>query len=176
LTAVDTIGLEMAETMTTRGLQVTLVEQLPQLLTRTLDPELAIHVEAELREHGVQVHTSTAIRAVEHMDGRVRARGEKQSWTCDLLLVLTGVQPDSDLAAKAGIRLGIRDAIAVDQRMRTNVGNVWAAGDCAETYHRLLAANTYLPLGTTAHKQGRVAAKNALGRSSCSPDRWAPRS
>jgi NADPH-dependent 2,4-dienoyl-CoA reductase/sulfur reductase-like enzyme len=138
------IGLEMAEALTTRGLQVTLVEQLPQLLPRTLDPELATHVEKELRDHGVHVHTSTTIRAVEQLNGRLSARGEKQSWTSDVLLVVTGVQPDSDLAGKAGIRLGIRDAIAVDQRMHTNADNVWAAGDCAETYHRLLATNTYL--------------------------------
>jgi NADPH-dependent 2,4-dienoyl-CoA reductase/sulfur reductase-like enzyme len=158
------IGVEMAEALTTRGLQVTLLEQLPQLLARTLDPELAAGVEAELGHHGVQVRTSTAVQAVERRDGLLRAHGQDGgSWTCDLLLVVTGVTPDSDLAAKAGIRLGVRDAIAVDQRMRTGVPDIWAAGDCAETYHRLLATKTYLPLGTTAHKQGRVAGENALG-------------
>jgi NADPH-dependent 2,4-dienoyl-CoA reductase/sulfur reductase-like enzyme len=158
------IGVEMAEALMTRGLRVTLLEQLPQLLPRTLDPQLAADVEAELRHHGLQVQTSTAVRGVEQLDGRLQAHGEgDKCWTCDLVLVVTGVKPDSDLAVKAGARVGIHDAIAVDQRMCTSIDNVWAAGDCAETYHRLLATNTYLPLGTTAHKQGRVAGENAVG-------------
>jgi NADPH-dependent 2,4-dienoyl-CoA reductase/sulfur reductase-like enzyme len=81
----------------------------------------------------------------------------------DLLLIVAGVRPDSDLAATAGVHLGVREAIAVDRRMRTSIPDVWAAGDCVETYHRLLARNTYLPLGTSAHKQGRIAGENALG-------------
>jgi NADPH-dependent 2,4-dienoyl-CoA reductase/sulfur reductase-like enzyme len=158
------IGLEMAEALVTRGLRLTLLEQLPQLLPRTLDPQLATHVEAELGHNGVRVQTSTAVRSIEQLNSRLQAHGEGgRSWICDLVLVVTGVKPDSDLAAKAGARVGIRDAIAVDQRMRTSIDDVWAAGDCAETYHRLLATNTYLPLGTPAHKQGRVAGENALG-------------
>jgi NADPH-dependent 2,4-dienoyl-CoA reductase/sulfur reductase-like enzyme len=130
-----------------------------------LTPNWRRTLEAELRHRGVRVHTSTAVRGIERLDGRLGAHTQDaESCLCDLLLVVTGVQPDSDLAAKAGIRLGFRDAIAVDQRMRTSAPGVWAAGDCAETYHRLLASNTYLPLGTTAHKQGRVAGENAIGR------------
>jgi len=95
------IGLEMAEALTARGLRVSLLEQLPQLLARTLDPELARHVEAELHRHGVRVHTSTAVRGVERLDGRLCAHGrDGESWTCDLLLVVTGVRPDSDLARR----------------------------------------------------------------------------
>jgi NADPH-dependent 2,4-dienoyl-CoA reductase/sulfur reductase-like enzyme len=158
------LGLEMAEALTIRGLHVTVLEQLPQLLARTLDPQLATHVEAELRHHGVQVHTLTAVRAVEQLDGRLRVHADHANpQACDLLLVVAGVRPDSALAAAAGIQLGTQGAIAVDRRTRTNVPHVWAAGDCVETYHRLLARNTYLPLGTTAHKQGRVAGENALG-------------
>ncbi len=74
----------------------------------------------------------------------------------------SGVRPDTELAASAGAALGQRGAIAVDRRMRTNLPHVFAAGDCVVTHHRLLGA-TYLPLGTTAHKQGRVAGENALG-------------
>ena len=80
----------------------------------------------------------------------------------DLVLVVVGVRPDTGLAAAAGATLGVRGAIAVDRRMQTGLPDVLAAGDCVVTHHRLLG-ETYLPLGTTAHKQGRVAGENALG-------------
>jgi len=80
----------------------------------------------------------------------------------DLVLVVTGVRPDTSLAAAAGARLGTAGAITVDRHMRTGLPDVLAAGDCVATYHRLLG-DTYLPLGTTAHKQGRIAGENALG-------------
>ena len=79
-----------------------------------------------------------------------------------MVLVVVGVRPDTELAASAGAALGQRGAIAVDRHMRTNLPHVFAAGDCVVTHHRLLG-ETYLPLGTTAHKQGRVAGENALG-------------
>lgn len=77
--------------------------------------------------------------------------------------MVVGVRPDTTLARAAGVGLGVRGAIAVDRRMRTNVPDVYAAGDCVHTYHRLLDTNAYLPLGTTAHKQGRIAGENAAG-------------
>ncbi len=80
----------------------------------------------------------------------------------DLVLVVVGVRPDSDLAAEAGATLGAKGAIAVDRQMRTSLPDVFAAGDCVVTHHRLLG-ESYLPLGTTAHKQGRIAGENALG-------------
>jgi hypothetical protein len=79
------------------------------------------------------------------------------------VLVAAGVKPTTELAASAGADLGAHGAIRVDRRMATSVPNVWAAGDCVETWHRVLQRPTYLPLGTTAHKQGRVAGENAVG-------------
>ena len=79
-----------------------------------------------------------------------------------MVLVVVGVRPETTLAADAGAALGVKGAIAVDPGMRTNLPDVFAAGDCVITHHRLLGV-TYLPLGTTAHKQGRVAGENALG-------------
>jgi NADPH-dependent 2,4-dienoyl-CoA reductase/sulfur reductase-like enzyme len=78
------------------------------------------------------------------------------------VLAVVGVRPETTLAAEAGAVLGVKGAIEVDPGMRTNLPDVFAAGDCVITHHRLLGA-TYLPLGTTAHKQGRVAGENALG-------------
>jgi NADPH-dependent 2,4-dienoyl-CoA reductase/sulfur reductase-like enzyme len=164
------IGLEMADALTTRGLAVTQLEQLPEVLP-TVDPELGAHVRDQLTSHGVEVLTGTTVQRVSAADpgprGRIRvdaiaADGAAVTRRADLVLVVAGVRPDTGLAAGAGATLGIRGAIAVDREMRTGLPDVYAAGDCVVTYHRLLG-QTYLPLGTTAHKQGRVAGENALG-------------
>jgi NADPH-dependent 2,4-dienoyl-CoA reductase/sulfur reductase-like enzyme len=166
------IGLEMADALTTRGLAVTQLEQLPEVLP-TVDPELGSHVHAQLAGHGVEVLTGTAVRQISRaapgQAGRLRvdaaaADGTAVTRLADLVLVVVGVRPDTALAAEAGATLGIRGAIAVDRGMRTGLPAIFAAGDCVVTHHRLLG-ETYLPLGTTAHKQGRVAGENALGGS-----------
>ena len=164
------IGLEMAEALVARGLAVTQMEQLPEVLP-TVDPELGALVHAELADHGVEVLTGTTVRSVTRAPGgesgrlRVEATttdGQDVARAVDMVLVVVGVRPDTELAASAGAALGQRGAIAVDRHMRTNLPHVFAAGDCVVTHHRLLGT-TYLPLGTTAHKQGRVAGENALG-------------
>ena len=92
------------------------------------------------------------------------------------MLVVVGVRPDTGLAAAAGARLGPRGTIGVDRQMRTSLPDVFAAGDCVTTYHRLLG-DTYLPLGTTAHKQGRVApGRTPWAGAGSSPAASAPRS
>ena len=165
------IGLEMADALTFRGLQVTQMEQLPEVLP-TVDPELGALVHAELTASGVQVLTGTTVQAISKASpggsGRLEvqataADGSAVTRAADMVLVVVGVRPETTLAAEAGAELGVRGAIAVDPGMRTNLPDVLAAGDCVITHHRLLGV-TYLPLGTTAHKQGRTAGENALGR------------
>jgi NADPH-dependent 2,4-dienoyl-CoA reductase/sulfur reductase-like enzyme len=164
------IGLEMADALTIRGLQVTQMEQLPEVLP-TVDPPLGAHVHNELADHGVEVLTGTTVRqiscATSDQAGRLHVQATAADGTAvtrqaDMVLVVVGVRPETTLAAEAGATLGVRGAIAVDTGMRTNLPDVFAAGDCVITHHRLLG-QTYLPLGTTAHKQGRVAGENALG-------------
>jgi NADPH-dependent 2,4-dienoyl-CoA reductase/sulfur reductase-like enzyme len=164
------IGLEMAEALTARGLAVTQLEQLPEVLP-TVDPSLGALVHAQLAARDVDVLTGTTVRRISRAPagqaGRLRvdatsADGSPVIRLADLVLVVAGVRPDTALAADGGAALGTRGAIAVDRAMRTSLPGVLAAGDCVTTYHRLLG-DTYLPLGTTAHKQGRVAGENALG-------------
>ena len=164
------IGLEMAEGLAARGLSVTQFEQFPEVLP-TVDPSLGALVNAELSAHGTEVRTNTTVkriaRAPRGSDGRfqidaVGPSGTELSTLADMVLVVVGVRPDTELAVAAGAELGVGGAIAVDRGMRTKLERVFAAGDCAVTHHRLLGL-TYLPLGTTAHKQGRVAGENAIG-------------
>jgi NADPH-dependent 2,4-dienoyl-CoA reductase/sulfur reductase-like enzyme len=164
------IGLEMAEALVARGMTVGQMEQLPEVLP-TVDPEIGSLVHAQLAEHGVEVLTGTTVRSISRATGGEQGRllvqastaeGQDVDRAVDMVLVVVGVRPDTDLAGSAGAALGPRGAIAVDRHMRTNLPHVFAAGDCVVTHHRLLGT-TYLPLGTTAHKQGRVAGENALG-------------
>ena len=164
------IGLEMAEALVARGLAVAQMEQLPEVLP-TVDPGLGALVHAQLADHGVEVLTGTTVRSITRGPTGERGRLRVQATTADshdvvrtvdMVLVVVGVRPDTELATSAGATLGHRGAIAVDRHMRTNLPHVFAAGDCVVTHHRLLGTS-YLPLGTTAHKQGRVAGENALG-------------
>ena len=164
------VGLEMAEALTSRGLAVTQVEQLPEVLP-TVDPELGALVHAELHRHDTNVLCNTRVDAIDKAVERsthpleVHATGPDEQplrLPADVVLVSVGVRPDTELAAAAGAELGVKGAIAVNRQMRTNLPDVLAAGDCVTTHHRLLGT-TYLPLGTTAHKQGRIAGENALG-------------
>ncbi len=164
------VGLEMAEALSERGLAVTQLERLPEVLP-TVDAGLGALVRAQLEGHNVTVHTGTDVMAVTRAAAGATERlrvdavtsgGEPVTVHAGLVLVVTGVRPEAGLAASAGASLGPRGAIRVDKAMRTGLPGVYAAGDCVITHHRLLG-ETYLPLGTTAHKQGRVAGENAAG-------------
>jgi NADPH-dependent 2,4-dienoyl-CoA reductase/sulfur reductase-like enzyme len=157
------IGLEMAEALTSRGLAVTMVEQAPAVMP-TVDPELGELLGQALGRHGVRVVNDVAVKALHQQDRGLVVAGEPD-FTCatDLVLVVVGVRPDTDLAVAAGVQTGVRGALQVDRQMRTNLSDILAAGDCVETWHRLLQKPSYLPLGTTAHKQGRVAGETAVG-------------
>lgn len=157
------IGLEMADALRHRGLGVTVVEQAPSVLP-TVDPELGTRLGQHVIEHGVDVRTGVRIRHIEGRGSGLRVLGDPDFvQEVGMVLVVVGVQPVTALANEAGLALGMKGAIPVSRAMATALPNIYAAGDCVETYHRLLAAPTYLPLGTTAHKQGRVAGENAAG-------------
>ncbi len=155
------IGMEMADALTLRGLAVTVVEFFDTVLT-TFDDVLGREVAAELHRHGVNVVTGTAIEAIRRVDEGQRISGSAGfDLRADMVLVSVGAKPCVDLAVNAGISTGFKGAIQVNSRMQTNLSDIYAAGDCVVTRHRLIHDDVYLPLGTTAHKQGRVAGENA---------------
>ncbi len=157
------INMELADGLTRRGLKVTVLEFLPQVLS-TVDPELGDLVAGELQKHGVEVVTNDKALGVTSEEGRLCvATSGGRSLTGDLVIVCTGARPATGLAESAGLALGAGGAIRVNAKMETSHPAIYAAGDCAETRHRLLKENTYLPLGSTSHKQGRIAGENSLG-------------
>ncbi|MFN2217915.1 MAG: FAD-dependent oxidoreductase [Anaerolineae bacterium] len=157
------IGLEMVDAFAHLGMSVTVVEYMPSLMP-TVDPSLGRVIGAEVERHGVEVVTGVGIEQIERVGDLLAVRGTGGFQArANLVLVAVGVRPVSGLAAAAGAQRGIRGALRVNQQMETGVAGVYAAGDCIETWHRLLERYVYLPLGTTAHKQGRVAGENAAG-------------
>ncbi len=156
------IGLEMAEALAAHGMQLTLIERLSQVLPG-FDSELAAQVEAELRKHQVDVRLGQTVQAIGG-DERVReVLVDGQSIPAEIVILAVGVRPGVALARSAGIALGTTGAVAVDDHQRTNVPHVWAAGDVAEAFHRVTGKPVWVPLGTTANKQGRVAGENLAG-------------
>lgn len=161
------IGLEMADALTKRGIRVTLLSRTATVLP-TIDASFGEIVAKCLREHGVTVQTSAS---ASHIEAAAPGSGALLSVTdsegvrhaADLVLLAVGVRPASDLARVAGALRGVNGALTVTRQMRTNLPDVFAAGDCVETYHRLLDKSVYISLGTIAHKQGRVAGENAVG-------------
>jgi NADPH-dependent 2,4-dienoyl-CoA reductase/sulfur reductase-like enzyme len=159
------VGLEMAEALVTRGLDVSLVEMMPQVMN-TLDRDMGELVSDAVRAFGVHLFLEEALTGFEVTDGRVRAVvTDRQTLLADLVILGIGVRPNSTLAAQAGLALGARDAIHVDRRMQTLVDGVWAAGDCAESMHLVSQRPTFLPLGTVARKHGRVVGINIAAQS-----------
>ncbi|MGS2642272.1 FAD-dependent oxidoreductase [Streptosporangium sp. G12] len=157
------IGLEMAEAMVRRGLEVSLVDAAEQPMG-TLDPDMGALVADALRDLGVKVHLGERIEGFEESGGRVTAaRTENRTLPADLVVLGLGTRPNSALAEAAGIPVGETSGIVTDRRMRTPVEGVWAAGDCVENFHRVSRRPVAIALGTHANKQGRVAGINIGG-------------
>lgn len=189
------IGLELAESLSARGLSVTVIEKLPVLMP-SFDADMSTHFLAELDRQGVQTRLGETVSAFEsdaplgEIVERITAKLEAQNihvkpeealealdgyrrvreviaggtrYPAEIVLLCAGIKPNVSLAQQAGIEIGPTGAIAVDPYQQTNLANIWAAGDVAECRHLLTGKPLYLPLGTLANKQGRVAGANAAG-------------
>jgi len=157
------IGMEMADAFSFRGMNVSVIEYADTVLT-TLDPELGRRVEETLKHHGVNVITKTPVNAIEQDGSRLRVLGESGFHAdAEMVLVAAGARPNVGLAASAGVNIGNFGAICINSKMETNEADIYAAGDCVETWHQMLGKYVYMPLGSAAHKQGRVAGENAAG-------------
>lgn len=162
------IGIEMTEALVSRGARVTIVEKLPHILPM-LDPDVSCLVQTHLEAHGVRVLTSTRVQSLEGEPVVTAVLTEKSSERVDMVIVATGVEPNVPLARDAGLGIGETGAIVVDRCLRTSDPDIYAAGDCAEVTHLLTGRPCYIPLGSTATKQGRVAAVNICGGSDTFP-------
>ncbi len=158
------IGIEVVEALVSRGLEVTVVEKLDVPMA-TLDPDMGERVGAAMRAMGVELKLGVGVEGFEMgADGWVRAVATSSgAVAADLVVLGLGVRPNVVLAKDAGIALGPTGAIATDARMATQVEGIWAAGDCAESFHRVSERPAWIALGTHANKQGRVVGSNVSG-------------
>lgn len=156
------IGLEMTEALSSYGVEVTLLEFAPQLVA-PLDPDMAAVIEAHLIEKGVSVHTNEGVTAFEGESEVRRVVTPKNTYPADMVILAIGVSPNSEFAARAGARTGAKNAILVNEYLETSLPDVYAAGDCATARHLVSGKDVFIPLGTTANKQGKVAGENAAG-------------
>ncbi|GAA4409582.1 FAD-dependent oxidoreductase [Quisquiliibacterium transsilvanicum] len=158
------IGLEVAEALVERGLEVTVVERLDAPMGSVLDADMAGAVAEAMRSAGVDLRLGSSVEGFDTKDGRVSAvRTDGGAIAADVVVVGLGVRANSGLAREAGISVGEAGGILVDDHMRTGTPHVWAAGDCVESRHRVSGASMVVALGTHANKQGRAAGTNIAG-------------
>jgi rhodanese-related sulfurtransferase len=158
------IGLEMAENLKHRGLDVRLVEMLPQAMP-ALDPELAAPLHRHLVSEGIRLHLNTAVINInQSADGTLDlGLSDGQILAADMVLVAAGVRPNTELAVAAGLDIGTTGGIRVDSTMRTSDPHIWAVGDAIENHHTVSCQPCRLPLAGPANRQGRLAAESILG-------------
>ncbi|MHC1696398.1 MAG: FAD-dependent oxidoreductase [Eubacteriales bacterium] len=153
------IGLEMCENLKRLGMDVVLLEKLQQV-TPGLDGDMAAHVEGYIKQNGVDVRTGVSVDEITD-SGVVLADGVTVK--ADMVILSTGVRPNTALAAAAGLELGVAGAISVNTRMQTSNPDIYACGDCAEHFHVVTGKAVYRPLGSTANKTGRIAGDSMTG-------------
>ena len=157
------IGLEMAEALVMNGLKVSLVSR-PAQVMGTLDEDMGALVSQALRDAGVTLYLDESLTAFDTRAGKVTGViTDKRTLPADLVILGLGVRPNSALAASAGIPLGEKSSIRVNERMESGIPGIWAAGDCAESFHLMSRKPFYVALGTVANRQGRVAGINLGG-------------
>jgi len=163
------IGLEMAESLIHRGKNVTIVELAPQILT-LFDEDFAGILRQYLEKKGVKVFTSEGIKALRGKEGKVtHVQTVSREIEADAVLMSLGIRPQVELAKQAGLRIGETGAIWINEKMETSAEGIYAAGDCVETTHLITGKKVWIPLGSTANKQGRVIGVNVCGGNATFP-------
>jgi len=161
------IGLEMAEALRQRKCGVTLVELAPQVMGPA-DPEMVSILHQELELHGVDLRLKTSVTAFEETDKGLRVSlSSGETVETGLVILAIGVKPETGLAVAAGLELGPRGGIRVDDHMRTCDANIYAVGDAVEVVDFMTGAPALVPLAGPANRQGRIAADNIFGRTTC---------
>jgi len=157
------IGMEMCESLHKRGLEVTVIEKMDRVLGN-MDTSITDIVEEKIVAKGVKLFKGTSVEGFAGKDGvATKVLTDRGEFDADIVLLVIGARPNTQLAKDTGIELGVNGAIRVDEYLRTNIADIYAAGDCAEATHMVTGKKTYIPLGTTANKEGRIAGENAAG-------------
>lgn len=160
------IGLELAENLRELGMEVTIVQR-PKQLMNPFDADMAALIHAEMRRHGVQLALGSTVEGFTPTNRGVEVlRKDEPSLQADMVVLAIGVTPDTALAKSAGLALGIKDSILVNDRMETSVPDIYAAGDAVQVRHAITGQDALISLAGPANKQGRIIADNICGMNS----------
>lgn len=160
------IGLEVAENLRELGMDVTIVQR-PNQVLNPLDYEMATFVHAKMREKGIHLMLGHSVEGFEQKDGKTMViLKDGEPLKTDMVILAIGVAPDTHLAKEAGLTLGIKNSIVVNERMETSVPDIYAVGDVVEVHHRITGQKALISLAGPANKQGRIAADNICGGNS----------
>ncbi len=160
------IGLELAENLRELGMEVTIVQR-PKQLMNPFDADMAALIHAEMRRHGVQLALGSTVEGFAPTNRGVEVlRKDEPSLQADMVVLAIGVTPDTALAKSAGLALGIKDSILVNDRMETSVPDIYAAGDAVQVRHAVTGQDALISLAGPANKQGRIIADNICGMDS----------
>lgn len=157
------IGLELAENLRELGMEVTIVQR-PKQLMNPFDPDMAAFIHNEMRKYGIKLVLGHTVEGFEERDGGVDVllKGEAPLHA-DMVALAIGVTPDTKLAKEAGLKLGLKDSILVNERMESSVPDIYAVGDAVQVKHRVTGQDALISLAGPANKQGRIAADNICG-------------
>ena len=160
------IGIEAAENLSELGLEVTLLQR-PKQLMNNLDFDMATFVHMKMRDSGINLHLGANVTGFQEVDGRIVTNvADGSPITADMVLLAIGVMPESHLAKEAGLQLGMKGAIAVNDRMETSAPDVYAVGDAIQVKHQVTGEDAVISLAGPANKQGRIVADVIAGLNS----------
>ncbi len=163
------IGLELAENLRELGMEVSIVQR-PRQLMNPFDPDMAAFIHGEVRRHGIRLALGHTVEGFQEKDGGVDVLlKDAAPLHADLVILAIGVTPDTALASKAGLELGLKGSIVVNDRMETSVPDIYAVGDAVQVKHYVTGQDAVISLAGPANKQGRIAADNICGRDSRYP-------
>jgi len=159
------IALEMAESLKSRGIAVSMVKPRPRFIP-WMNEIMANRAQRELETHEIGVHTGVEVKRIEAYKGGLKVVAKNAEFEVDMVIVAIGVLPASDLADKAGLKLGVSQSVSLDRHMRTSNPDIYAAGDCADAYHVVTGQKVWIPLALRANRSGWAAADNITGKES----------
>ena len=163
------IGLELAENLRELGMEVTIVQR-PRQLMNPFDPDMAAFIHSEVRRHGITLALGSTVEAFRERDGSVDVLlKDEDPLHADMVVLAIGVTPDTSLAREAGLELGLKGSIVVNDRMETSIPDIYAVGDAVQVKHYVTGQDAVISLAGPANRQGRIAADNICGGNSQYP-------
>ena len=163
------VGIELVEAMKNLGKNVRLIQLDSTVMPGSFDKELTDIMEEEIRSHGVDLHLSEMVKALEGDTKVSKVITDKGEYPADVVVIATGVRPNTSFIQDTGIKMLRNGAILIDAYGRTNFKDIYSGGDCATVYHKIKKEKVYIPLATTANKIGRIVGENLVGKNNAFP-------